>query len=248
MITLQDCGFFSFGKSELRANQDALLPPIAVKGGYLFGIADGVGSYIGAEQASEMAIRTLSRLQLPEGEEGYGRLFEQIKLAVSSISSRDDAFSEAATTLTFCHITSSEVRIGHVGDCRVYVKKAGKLEQVTNDHTQHQKLLEQKIYTRSELKTMSVKNTLTTAISKAIPLESQTIIFPIDDLINEYGELHIFVMSDGAHHFWEKRPRFSDNTLSNPNSYVASLLKRVRRTGPIDDYSCIALKFLINDN
>lgn len=248
MIALQACGLFSFSKSEDRINQDSILPPVAVKDGYLFGIADGVGSYIGAEQASAMAIKTLSRLQLPENDEGYGRLFEQIRLAVSSISSRDDAFSEAATTLTFCHVTSSEVRIGHVGDCRVYFKKNGKLQQITADHTQHQKLLEQKIYTKSELKTMSVKNTLTTAISKAITLESQTLIFSTDELIDEYGELSIFIMSDGAHHFWEKRPRFSENTLSNPTSYAASLLKRVRRAGPIDDYSCIALKFYINHN
>ncbi|RAZ00898.1 serine/threonine-protein phosphatase, partial [Enterobacter hormaechei subsp. xiangfangensis] len=52
----------------------------------------------------------------------------------------------------------------------------------------------------------------------------------------------LIVMSDGAHHFWEKRPRFSVNTLSEPSRFCSSLKKRIENGPPIDDYSVIAVK------
>lgn len=243
MIELKASGFFSYSKDNNKQNQDSILPPVKIDDGYLFAVADGVGSYFGAENASESAIRYLSSAPTPKTEDEYRLLFDRIKDAVSALSLSDEALSEAATTLTFCYVDSEKIRIGHVGDCRLYLRKNGRLVQITSDHTQHQKLLEKKIYTKSELKTISVKNTLTTAISKFIPLEYQSVELDLYECSDDENEIDIFIMSDGAHDFWEKRPRFSLNTLASPNSFVASLLKRIRRSGPKDDHTCLSVKF-----
>lgn len=248
MIQLQSVGVFSYSKDEEKTNQDSILPPLLVNGGYLFAVADGVGSYAGSEFASSSALKELTKLPMPEDEGGFEYLFNKIKEAVTSVSTDNESFSEAATTLTFCYVVNNKLHIGHVGDCRLYIKNGMKLQQVTTDHTQHQKLLDKKIYTKSELKSLDVKNTLTTAISKFIPLDFQSISLNISDFVSDNGELNIVILSDGAHYYWEKRPRFSEKTLSNPNSYATSLFKRVTKSGPIDDYSCIAVKFLFLNN
>ncbi|MDE9567333.1 serine/threonine-protein phosphatase, partial [Xenorhabdus bovienii] len=59
------------------------------------------------------------------------------------------------------------------------------------------------------------------------------------------GVLDLYIMSDGAHHFWEKRPRFSDNTLRNPIRFASSLQKRIEKATPIDDYSLVAASFKV---
>jgi serine/threonine protein phosphatase PrpC len=73
------------------------------------------------------------------------------------LSDKNIKFSHAATTLTFCFVDDEGLHIGHVGDCRLYVKTDSKLKQITKDHTQHQKLLDDKIYSKSELKQLPGK-------------------------------------------------------------------------------------------
>lgn len=242
MIELVSTGVFSYGKSDDRSNQDSVLPPVFVDGGYLFAIADGVGSYDGAEYASSSAIAALTNLAYPKDNSSYESFFEKIRKAVSAVSEKNASYSEAATTLTFCFVSDEEVNVGHVGDCRLYIKKGGRLLQITKDHTQHQKLLEQKIFTKAELRKMDVKNTLTTALSKYIELEYKVTTLKLKDVIDDDGFINIVILSDGAHSFWEKRPRFSDKTMANPNSYAASLYKRIHKSGPVDDYSCVAVR------
>lgn len=245
MIELLTCGLFSRSKEPRRENQDTILPPVFINGGLLIAIADGVGSYDGAQNASQSAIKKLPALVEKGKLQDMSDLFISLKEGVSSLSQENIKFSNAATTLTFCLVDDDGLHIGHVGDCRLYVKDGGKLRQVTKDHTQHQKLLDDKIYSKSELKQLPGKHTLTTAIANAIPLDFQQTFIPHDDLIDEKEECCVYLMSDGAHAFWDKRPRFSLNTLSNPASFTASLLKRIERTGPIDDHSLIAIRYRV---
>lgn len=245
MINLLSSGLFSYGKSPQRENQDAILPPVAVEDGYLLAIADGVGSYYGSQYASREAINQLRELVNSNTIADIDKIFYKIKNGVSLLSDTNSNHINAATTLTFCYINPTGMHIGHVGDCRLYVKRNSQLKQITKDHTQHQKLLDEKIFNKSEIKKLSGKNTLTTAIAKNIPLEFQRLFFPIEELIDSNGDVCIYVMSDGGHHFWEHRPRFSLNTLDNPTNFSASLFKRIQRLGPIDDYSLISAKFHI---
>ncbi|HCD4875286.1 TPA: serine/threonine-protein phosphatase, partial [Enterobacter hormaechei] len=132
--------------------------------------------------------------------------------------------------------------IAHVGDCRLYVKNNNKLKQLTKDHTQHQMLIDEGIFSSRQLKNAKGKNLLTTAISKTIELDYNMLQIPLSDLYDDNQNLILIVMSDGAHHFWEKRPRFSVNTLSEPSRFCSSLKKRIENGPPIDDYSVIAVK------
>ncbi|MCA6941342.1 serine/threonine-protein phosphatase [Pectobacterium polaris] len=245
MIELLACGLFSHSKDIRHENQDTILPPVFINDGLLIAVADGVGSYAGAQNASQSAIKELPELVKKGNLQNMSDLFMSLKDGVSSLSEENIKFSHAATTLTFSFIDDEGVHIGHVGDCRLYVRDRGRLRQVTKDHTQHQKLLDDKIYSKSELKSLPGKSTLTTAIANTIPLDFQQTFLSHDELLDERDECCVFLMSDGAHSFWDKRPRFSLNTLSNPTSFAASLYKRIDKSGPLDDHSLIAIRYRI---
>ncbi|WP_340619011.1 PP2C family protein-serine/threonine phosphatase [Xenorhabdus entomophaga] len=245
MITLLNCGLFSLGKSTTRGNQDSIMPPKISGGGYIMAVADGVGAYDGAYEASQIAIKYLSD-NVTDSDLNIDGILSAIKKDISKLSDSHVDFHRAATTLTFCCIDQDRLHIGHVGDTRIYVRKGKKLELLSTDHTQHQELFNEGLFTKKELKNMKGKNTLTSALSKVIDLKYQEIHRPLSEFVDDEGVLDIYIMSDGAHHFWEKRPRFSENTLSNPVRFASSLQKRIEKATPIDDYSLVAASFKIS--
>ena len=103
-------------------------------------------------------------------------------------------------------------------------------------------MLDDGLYTKKELDSIVGKNILTSAVSKLLPIRYQYLKIPLDDLVCD-EMVTLVIMSDGAHNFWEYRPRFSINTLSNVNSFASSMYKRIQRLGPTDDYSLIAVSF-----
>lgn len=247
MIKLLSSSAFSFPKEPARKNEDSILPPCKVGAGFLMAIADGVGSYAGASSASESAIDYLTGLQSSafDSADAIEKIFEQIKIRVSNLSTENPRYFDAATTLTFCYAGEKGIKIGHVGDCRVYLKHDRKLVQVTKDHTQHQKLIDEGLYKPSELKEGGGKNTLFSAISKKISLYYQEIFLRYDEVCAKDGSVSLFIMSDGAYHFWELRPRFLESTLEDPSRFAANLRRRIVRLQPTDDCSLIAVKFAV---
>ena len=245
MIELINAGFFSYPKDRNKGNQDHFLLPKQLKDGYLLAVADGVGSYPGAKAASELAIEVISSLQSVELRD-VAYAMDNIWSQFETLHTKNAEWIRAATTLSFCFVDSDFLHIGHVGDTRVYVKKGNKLVLVTKDHTQHQELFDDGLFTKQELKKMSGKNSLTAAISKILPLRFQAEKISLSELIDDNGLINIYIMSDGAHHYWEKRPRLSINTISKAPFFASSLLKRIERSEAIDDYTLIAASFKIS--
>ncbi|AFH14944.1 protein phosphatase 2C domain-containing protein [Cronobacter sakazakii] len=242
MIDLLSCGAFSFAKDHFRQNEDAFLLPKSSGNGYLFAIADGVGSYAGANEAAQTAINSLSAIEYPEFLEPE-LVLNNIKNKLTEAAEKKPDEAKAATTLSYCFINSDYVYIVHVGDTRIYARIGLKLQLLTKDHTQHQELLDDGLYTRKELKSLPGKNKLTAAISKTLPVHYQFLKIPLDELADEDGALMLVIMSDGAHSFWEHRPRFSVTTMNNANNFAANMHKRIQRLGPNDDHSLIAASF-----
>ncbi|CNI09813.1 PP2C-family Ser/Thr phosphatase [Yersinia frederiksenii] len=245
MFNLISASFFSCSK-ELRAiNQDTVLPPLKVSNGYLFAIADGVGGYKGGKEASQRVINYLSNNFESELKNELAELFPNIKNDLKSLSEVETDYINAASTLTLCYVTDKLIHIAHIGDCRLYAKIGLKLIQLTKDHTQHQSYIDDGIFTPRQLKNAKGKNILTTAISRNIDLQYSVTTIPLENFVDDNGSLYLFIMSDGAHSFWEKRPRFSLNTLSEPSRFISSLKRRIENGPPIDDYSVISVKFIL---
>lgn len=240
MLNVLESSSYSFAKNTERDNQDAVLPPKKLSGGVLLAVADGVGSYKGSELASLSAIEYLDQAQLSDSILDYDSTFKLILEKIKELSQYNVEYERASTTLTYCYLDSRGLNIGHIGDCRAYIKVGKKLKQLTRDDTQHQKFLDEKTFTKSQLKRIKGKNIITTAISQVVDMAPSNYFIPIEDLDTDCGVLTLYIMSDGAHSFWEKSPRFSETTMKSVVKMGASLQRRIERKGAIDDYTFVA--------
>ncbi len=115
------------------ANEDSFFvrPPIFV-------VADGMGGAQAGEVASKAAADAFD-VDLPEGPP-EGVLRKTILTAnrrIHDLARADPSRAGMGTTLTAAIVDAAaeEVAIGHVGDSRAYRLRAGKLEQLTRDHS-----------------------------------------------------------------------------------------------------------------
>jgi len=145
--------------------------------GYLFLVADGVGSGRGGEQASESALRDLTRYVTqttslyyqcyPNDEQ---RFVDELRDAVGRTHQqvREEAVRRGipgmATTLTMVAVFWPRAYLVHVGDSRCYRLRQGKLERMTTDQTMAQALVDAGALTISKSEMSPLKHVLTSAI------------------------------------------------------------------------------------
>lgn len=252
-ITLNSVSAFSemrnkFSPEMSQKNDDSFISPLKKQDGFLFGVADGVGSYLGAKDASNFVCDYLESIPKISHDYIENYLTKDLKESFQKfIENQNSDYSKASTTLSFCFLNSKGLSIWHVGDCRIYLKKETKLIQITNDHTQYQQLLDQKIYNRRELKEQNInKNVLTSAISPFLELDNDYIYVSYEEL-KDYGqEISIYLMTDGAYHFWDLKKSFSKATLTDITRFTNALKRRIERKGPIDDYTLLSLDFKLD--
>lgn len=121
-------------------NEDACGHLIDDLGTAVFAVADGVGGYEGGEVASSMAIEiTLEAWRSSPAAWGAAkRLARAVQRANIEIYNRAIAVPELrgmCTTLTAVSIERGMLSAAHVGDCRLYLMRDGKISQLTKDHT-----------------------------------------------------------------------------------------------------------------
>src|ERR1700756_1100425 len=106
----------------------------------IFVVADGIGGYEGGEIASAQAVEvTLAAFR--ESPPAWGpakRLHRAVQRANIEIHNRALTVPELrrmATTLTAGVVSDGVLCAAHVGDCRIYHIRRGKMRQITKDHT-----------------------------------------------------------------------------------------------------------------
>ena len=118
----------------------------------LYIICDGLGGHVAGEIASKMAIefatdylcearvrRVLPQKSDPDFRAVWGRLVaESIESCCDQLhayASSHPQLEGMATTITVVLIVEDVAFVGHVGDCRLYLKRGEKITQLTHDHT-----------------------------------------------------------------------------------------------------------------
>lgn len=141
-----------------RRNEDALL--VAPERG-LFAVADGMGGHAAGDVASHLAVAALASAvphPLPPELDADG-LGAQLRTAVlaahEAILAEADAVTSQrgmGTTLTVLAPLPHDgvAVIAHIGDSRAYRLRAGRLEQLTRDHTWIQNQLDQGMLTPAQ--------------------------------------------------------------------------------------------------
>jgi len=139
-------------------------------------LADGMGGHQAGEVASAMAVDVVTRHYeelLASGQNGHDRVREAksvdeaIRLANSAIfevaQSRPD-YSGMGSTIVVAIFYADHMFVGHVGDSRLYRFRADQLEQLTEDHSVIQELLNRGLMTAEEARVTIGKNLVTRAL------------------------------------------------------------------------------------
>jgi protein phosphatase len=118
-------------------NEDAVAPTQdgAGPGPIVVAIADGMGGHVAGEVASGLAIGAAMQ-PAPDSDIGVAARVTAGNEAVVGAAIEDPALTGMGTTLTLgLFEPDGTLRIGHVGDSRLYLLRDGELSQITRDHT-----------------------------------------------------------------------------------------------------------------
>ena len=142
---------------------DALANRFGSADAHLFVVADGVGGGPGGDQASEGAIAALlkyvsetvgcfNRLESSKEHELFERLEETVRDVDQSL--REEHAGKRgpapATTLTMVLLIWPRAYLVHVGDSRAYVRRRGRLQQMTRDQTIGEYMISMGAWTEEE--------------------------------------------------------------------------------------------------
>jgi protein phosphatase len=116
--------------------------------GQLYSVADGGGNKIGGALAAEYAVKGLQRL-ISEGssdaatDEIIFKSFQKVnELIYQKAHSGNPATENMVSAVVLLLISPKNIaKIAHVGDCRAYLFRKGKLKKLTSDHTKLQKMV-----------------------------------------------------------------------------------------------------------
>lgn len=147
--------------------------------GYGLLVADGLGGMAGGEVASRTALTKLVELVIETPDwimgteepakveailermtERFFRVDQTLKRQVDE----DPSLTGMGTTLTAAAILRSDLIIGHVGDSRAYLLRAGVLTQLTRDHTVAQELIDAGLSNAADPVSRSMRHVLTAAL------------------------------------------------------------------------------------
>ena len=137
--------------------------------GEVFLVADGMGGHRTGEVASSLAtegllsaMRELAVKASPP--DALARAFQRANMDVYRQAMRRAESRGMGTTLTSVFLDAQTAIVGHVGDSRAYLIRAGKIEQLTRDHSWVAERVRQGILSPEEAKTHRWRNVITNAM------------------------------------------------------------------------------------
>jgi len=141
--------------------------------GQVIAVADGMGGHAAGEVASRIAVKTLQSLvpALTAQEIDQDSVEDLLMHSLHSIDEEiafvaDEEIEKRGmgTTLTALLLRENTIALLHVGDSRCYRLRAGTLEQLSNDHTVIQELLDQGAISQAEAAEHPQRSMLTQAL------------------------------------------------------------------------------------
>ena len=139
----------------------------------LIAVADGMGGHAAGEVASRIAIQVLHRLTptLTATDIDEDSVSDLLMHSLHSIDEEIAAVAEEeiekrgmGTTLTALLFRDNHIALLHVGDSRCYRLRGSALEQLSNDHTVIQELLDQGAISEAEAAEHPQRSMLTQAL------------------------------------------------------------------------------------
>ncbi len=168
-------------------------------------LADGMGGYNAGEVASGLATALLLRdleqdmariaedpdaARIPLHQLIQGRV-HQVNHAIFEASHENAQLAGMGTTLVLTVVLGDRLTVAHIGDSRAYRWRAGKLTQITRDHSLLQEQIDAGLLTVSEARYSQNRNLVTRALGV-----DPVVVAEIADFDTQVGDVYL-LCSDG---------------------------------------------------
>lgn len=171
----------------------------------LFVVADGMGGHVAGEVASRLAVDAMEATivsgdccadgprALSMAEQRLQAAFQHASRSIVSETAQHPRLRGMATTASALLVTEGGWAIGHVGDSRVYLWRAGVLQQLTRDHSWVAEQVQLGVLSPEDARQHPWRNVVTRALSAA---EVPTVDFaPFSPVAGD----RLLLSSDGLH-------------------------------------------------
>ncbi len=230
-------------------NEDALWydPELGV-----FSVADGMGGHKGGALASRLAVSSVADVfsQARNGLEltwpvGFNATlnFEEslldlaMRTANRSVCNRcDGQLKKMGTTLAVLVLRDNKAIVGHVGDSRVYRLRDGLLEQLTEDHSLYNELLQGGAPNLPPKSRFPMANVITRAIGRPSNAEPDTTVFDVEE-----GDTFL-LCTDGLSEVLEPDVIATILELLPPEEAAKSLVLESYSAGSRDNITALVVK------
>lgn len=217
-------------------------------------VADGMGGHASGEVASKIAvdvirdyfdgIKTGRELQVgryrEEFSEATNKIGSAVRLANQAIyeaSKGNPLWHGMGTTVVATLITGNRLSIAHVGDSRVYLVRAGDMEQLTDDHSLVSEQVKRELITKEQAKESDIKNILTRALGVNPEVEVD-----LDELALLNGDI-LILCTDGLTTMVEEDEILSVvTTTDDPDMACEKLISMANENGGRDNVTVIVAR------
>ena len=229
-------------------NQDSFFVD-ADKG--VFVVADGMGGHAGGEIASQMCIEKVvesldkdyfkgesSKSEDISGQKINSYISTAINYSSTAIyekSLENPKLKGMGTTATAMLQRGLNGYVGHVGDSRLYLIRAGFIYQLTEDHSLVTEQLRAGMITKEEAEKHQLKNIITRSVGYQEEEEVDVLHLEL-----EIGD-HILICSDGLHGKVESK-EICDMIQTHGVEAVKPLIDLANRNGGEDNITVVILK------
>jgi protein phosphatase len=166
-------------------------------------LADGMGGYNAGEIASGMATAfiksEMSRWLTEVGGSARSKevrrameiCVDSANLSIFNAANSNANYSGMGTTLVVGVFREDALVLGHIGDSRCYRFRAGKLEQISRDHSLLQEQIDAGLVTLEQAQHSNIKNLVTRALGV-----EEVVLLEVNEYPVELGDLYM-MCSDG---------------------------------------------------
>ena len=165
--------------------------------GRLVIVADGMGGVEGGQFASRIAVDSVQKsyASSPDGDPQQ-RLLVAFQFAHGQVQEKarqNPALRGMGTTLTAFALVGHRLVYAHVGDSRLYLLRAGRLQALTRDHSLVARLVENGVVSARDAESHPQKHVLTAAVGVSDEIQPD---YPVEPLNLQASDV-LMVCSDG---------------------------------------------------
>jgi protein phosphatase len=218
-------------------------------------VADGMGGHASGEVASKMAVDTISGFFKATQEEqqltwpfkmdkghryDVNRMITAIKLANLKIheqAQKDPRCHGMGTTVVSALFIDDALVVGHVGDSRLYRRRDGVFEQITEDHSLLNDYIKMKHLSPEEIAAFPHKNVIVRALGM-----KDTVQVDVHLDTPRLGDLYL-ICSDGLSGM-VKDEEMSEMSANEPDldALCEKLITAANKNGGLDNITVVAVR------